>query len=1280
MFQFNGHHPDPEAGSRSGHQPTSEATKAEKRQITRNRTSYSCLTCRRRKVKCDKLRPICGGCQKAKEQCIYSEDMPSSNGHPVPSKVDDTPVWKKRKSSLVGQESTPIVATDIVGPENTRPPTDLKAIEEQLLRLTRMVDALHNSKANELRLKDLLTPEPSSSESGSEGAHPPSSMSLDMFQINNHGSVKDPSDLSTPLSSLKLTNGDTRLEDPFWGHISDELDQLNHLMKRRDNTYASSLSPENKQCDRPRDREPPNLEGRELEQDDSGRPNDFHKEAGIKTLESLDPENRDSISHLLAFSKSSLLQNIPLKCAIPTAMRHLTQGLPTRAQSNVLFRCWLSGVYPIVGIFMPSEIAKKHEDFWDTVESTGISASQHPDLDTLTVLHAIWYAGSLSVSTKGLRQWFPEVSRARLSTQFHDQTVFCLLLGSFKRDISLYKLAALVLLQTMPVAEEDPLQGSLYLALILRLALSMGLHREPTLFELSVTEEGMRRRLWWQIIQLDILNVVASGYPSQIAEKFCDTRVICEDRDAYMSENASGSASSDGDPENISPQPAMSNGDAPNPAGFRTLSLLARGKSIMACALRSVVSIHLGTKTLRNTDVNEMKRIMAEAEEHIRGIIKAIPSRGLPEMGFLPDLPRNGHNRVSDADIYMGSPITSNDIAYFKTSPNNTDPSWPLASFYRQKQAAYNKWSRIALSMAADKMHCVAYAPFLKNTKSKLWDVGRQCALHNCHSFLRKFNSLASDPDLESFRWGWPALYGPLHSVLIVLVDLYERPKSVEAPRSRELVDNVFAFAAPESGIVGGSNGFTVQRPIREGGIEAWEMLRGLRAAAWQKAGLDPAVLWTEEDQITLGLATPLTDAQKIAQSLREDSFYEDRKPDTQSPCAAMQKATEQGVQDMIKMAQAEFSSDVVANGEETSCTGKARTRFLQGVERDARINPRIGLARREGQRLMPFPLSRQMQKCSGQAAGGTCAASVFDMHTNLPKPEATPRPCPSTMAADLTEAEATPKVESVNGMSHVLGAQGWDRPSIGGVADGGLVTNNQFPEQQTNGMVQGVDYTNGYGTHISSHGEQSHPDPSFSANGAQQGDTDMTLGFDWEKWDAVFGQYSGFTDFMDDETAWTEYVNIELAAWPQTWIYTDACLEAMDEARPEKTSWGVPKAVFDYSEVVTFSVGKGTDRQHFTFNSPQLCEESSYFEERLHGDCGEAKSPHFELPDVDPAVLACMLCWFRGWECSFCEHDRGHVGKALILAVEYCIPRYKEHLEGKLRVLGVEDASLEAQ
>lgn len=106
-----------------------------------------------------------------------------------------------------------------------------------------------------------------------------------------------------------------------------------------------------------------------------------------------------------------------------------------------------------------------------------------------------------------------------------------------------------------------------------------------------------------------------------------------------------------------------------------------------------------------------------------------------------------------------------------------------------------------------------------------------------------------------------------------MLIDLFERPHSAEAPRSRAFIDQVFALSGPDGGIVHGEDGISVQRPLREGGREAWDMLRRLRQKAWQKAGLDPDVLWTEKAQINVALQGP-SSGEQMMRGLRENVIY----------------------------------------------------------------------------------------------------------------------------------------------------------------------------------------------------------------------------------------------------------------------------------------------------------------------------------------------------------------------------------------------------------------------
>lgn len=125
---------------------------------------------------------------------------------------------------------------------------------------------------------------------------------------------------------------------------------------------------------------------------------------------------------------------------------------------------------------------------------------------------------------------------------------------------------------------------------------------------------------------------------------------------------------------------------------------------------------------------------------------------------------------------------------------------------------------------------------------------------------MEKFISLASDPDFQPFQWSWPGNHQPMHATMVMLIDLYERPHSPDAPKSRGFIDKIFSLTGPDGGVVGGEDGISTQRPLKDGGREAWDMIRRLRHKAWQKAGLDPHRLWTEQAQLQAGVVVSGTD------------------------------------------------------------------------------------------------------------------------------------------------------------------------------------------------------------------------------------------------------------------------------------------------------------------------------------------------------------------------------------------------------------------------------------
>jgi hypothetical protein len=84
-------------------------------------------------------------------------------------------------------------------------------------------------------------------------------------------------------------------------------------------------------------------------------------------------------------------------------------------------------------------------------------------------------------------------------------------------------------------------------------------------------------------------------------------------------------------------------------------------------------------------------------------------------------------------------------------------------------------------------------------------------------------------------------------------------------------------------------------------------------------------------------------------------------------------------------------------------------------------------------------------------------------------------------------------------------------------------------------------------------------------------------------------------------------------------------------------TSCVEPNPLYDYTGVVTFGAGKDDNRCFFASNVEQLGKKSISFGERLEEEFPEAMSRYFCFADIEPEIKACILYWYRGWECASC-------------------------------------------
>ncbi|KAK1138489.1 hypothetical protein N8T08_002472 [Aspergillus melleus] len=582
--------PDSPAASSVMHGSSRSSTgKGSGRQITRNRASYSCHTCRRRKVKCDKVHPTCGNCLKTGNECIY-DAMPkdelrsqTKEGHgvkrrremsgPVDDEVDDVQsVYSHLKQAGSSEQKTGAhgiearldkLTSMIERLSKTNQPLD--AAQKQLLAQNVSLEAARRDarQANGLPLKS------GNSRPGSPRRAADSSG--DEFPIP----AGHATDLVDPIGSLNL--GHLSLEDggrsryvgtTYWAYISNEINELNQLLRDQNRSHNDSTVNEGSMEETVSDsntRTPTS----QWKMDDS--PGGTATEGRVSTGE--------------AFQRSVLFPSSESPSVIDKTVEPETlDHVPTKRQSHILYQGFMSGIHAISPVIHPPTILKLYNAFWNWYDYGSYSGEPCPDPSFIPLLYAIWYGGSITISIRIIKAEFNIISRSALSKTFHEEVTRWLTKISFPRSPSLQGLAAYLLVQTILSKEEEPLTSSLFVSLAMRVAQTMGLHRDPAKFGIQAYEAEYRRRIWWHIVHMDGVVAMSSGLPPLVSdENFWDVREASEVKDTLLgtpkAENYERMVAAGMRPPDNPDDPTVCGG----PSTVNVYYLSARGKYVMAC-------------------------------------------------------------------------------------------------------------------------------------------------------------------------------------------------------------------------------------------------------------------------------------------------------------------------------------------------------------------------------------------------------------------------------------------------------------------------------------------------------------------------------------------------------------------------------------------------------------------------------------------------------------------------------------------------------------------------
>lgn len=207
--------------------------------------------------------------------------------------------------------------------------------------------------------------------------------------------------------------------------------------------------------------------------------------------------------HSFLFGYSSLANN-------------LVSFHPTPSQVFILWEVYKENVDPLLRVFhRPS------------IKQFIFSASNSPESVSKTLeptLFSIYYAAITSL-TPGQCQALLGETKDRSLSKYRFAVEQSLARANFLNSSSLMLLQAFVLFLMCVRRQDDTRVVWTLSGLAIRIAVSMGLHRDGESFDISPFEVEMRRRLWWIIMTLDTRAAEDHGSDYSIIEASYDTKL-----------------------------------------------------------------------------------------------------------------------------------------------------------------------------------------------------------------------------------------------------------------------------------------------------------------------------------------------------------------------------------------------------------------------------------------------------------------------------------------------------------------------------------------------------------------------------------------------------------------------------------------------------------------------------------------------------------------------------------------------------------------------------------
>lgn len=217
----------------------------------------------------------------------------------------------------------------------------------------------------------------------------------------------------------------------------------------------------------------------------------------------------------------------PFSAGPPPTKQEILNLVPKQAMVDQLVDCYFRNHDPLFHVLHRPSFYKQYEDFWRNPSKVDILW-----LGLLMVIMSISvkiqnHVGGQSMEIEGL-------DTVEMHHAYRTAAEQCLIIGEYTKKLYLHTIQTLILLATSGPEEN----GWLFMGMVIRLAMSMGLHRDPRNFPAITQGEGeMRRRLWTMITCIDLLSSIQIGLPTMIKKDECDTKLPLNLHDDEIGEN-----------------------------------------------------------------------------------------------------------------------------------------------------------------------------------------------------------------------------------------------------------------------------------------------------------------------------------------------------------------------------------------------------------------------------------------------------------------------------------------------------------------------------------------------------------------------------------------------------------------------------------------------------------------------------------------------------------------------------------------------------------------------